>query len=211
MGIPIRTKNSKNKPMSTRARKFTKSADDTDQPNAFHPADGKGKGTTTDELRQIISNNRVVLRELLSVMQPKLSHPDSPEIARSSSPSSNNDDEDEDPNEDPNEDQNEEEAPVIPYHISALDLAVHDNDPFQLLRTHGSGGAGKHIKKLNDRRMSTEHRKHGAPGFTKKIRLPRCRFGTGRMLDHPRDDPGREVCWFHKQNVDKWDKKCEKW
>lgn len=48
------------------------------------------------------------------------------------------------------EDAIEDEDPVtpstIPYHIEALDLALHDNDPFQLLRAHTSG-AGKHAKK----------------------------------------------------------------
>jgi len=194
---------------------------DSNQHSEFHWVDYEGKDIPSERTDLVLRHR--IPHKIPSATQ--LSHSDSSEITRSFSPSLNdadadggaeededeNKDEDEYENKEENEDQTANDIPVIPYHISALDLAVHDNDPFQLLRTHGSGGAGKHIKKLNDRRMSTEHRKHGAPGFTKKIRLPRCRFGTGRMLDHPRDDPGREVCWFHKQNVDKWDKKCEKW
>ncbi|KAI4906384.1 hypothetical protein J4E90_010603 [Alternaria incomplexa] len=200
--------------LDTHSRKFAKPVYDTKQRPVFRPVDYKGKGTT-DERRQIISQYRIVLWELLSAIKLELSHPNSPKSTPSSSPTSNDADEEKD------EDQYAEDIPVIPYaieeedpltpstipyHISALDLATPDN-PFQLLRTHAHP-SGKHAKKLNDCRMSTEHRKHGAPGFARKIRLPRCRFGTRRMLDHPRDDPPREVCWFYKQYEDKSGHNC---
>ena len=195
---------------------------DSNQHSEFHWVDYQGKKMPDERIEPVLRHR--VRHELPSATQ--LSQPDSSEIARSDSPSSNDadagagadedenkdvdenkdEDEDEDPNEDPNGDPNEAEALTIPYHITALDLATPDN-PFQLLRTHAHP-SGKHAKKLNDRRMSTEHRKHGAPGFARKIRLPRCRFGTRRMLDHPRDDPPREVCWFHKQNEDQSGHKC---
>jgi len=108
------------------------------------------------------------------------------------------------------EDAIEDEDPVtpstIPCHIEALDLATPDN-PFQFPRTHATPrGALK--KKQNASRMSTEHRKNGAPGFTKKTKLPRCTFGTRRMLDYWKDDLDERVCWFHQQNVNKLGNRC---
>ena len=113
-------------------------------------------------------------------------------------------DEDEDEDEDPNEDTNDEEDPVIPDTIKTLDLAVHDNDLLDLLRPH-KGGQGK-LNQRKNKRYSKNIIKVWQEEYQlamKEPRLPRCRFGTRRRLNHPRDDLARHMCWFHRHNVDR--------
>jgi len=96
-------------------------------------------------------------------------------------------------------------SPPIPDTIDALDLATYNN-PLQYVRTHKAHGKLK--QKKNARRMSTEHRKNGPPVAMRDGKLPRCRVGTRRMLDHPRDDLERKICWFHKQRMFRWSDDC---
>ena len=230
MGFSAKYMKSGCKSKATHRRKNAKPLD-MNQPPVIDPADGKGKENTDERLR-MISRYQEVLCELLSTIQLELSCLDSPEITRSSSPSSSDADagavededeneyEDEDENKNEDEDQYADEDPLIPYTISALDLAASENNllpylqtlkhlqllPF--LRTHGRGGAGKHIKKVKERRMSADHRRHGAPGFAKKTRLPRCEFGTRRKLNHPWDDVDRRLCYLHKWVPEKRGERC---
>ena len=78
MDIPTETINPGCKPTATHRRKIAKPVHDKDQPNAFHPADSKGKETTEKRLRKI-SRGQVHFRELVSSIQLKLSRLDSDE------------------------------------------------------------------------------------------------------------------------------------
>ena len=198
--------------MATHKRKFAKPVYDTNQPPIFRPVDYKGKGITDERARLTWHPNGLRRRASALFAHPGptvpdiidaldltdykgkgttnertrlLSHPNG--LRRRTStlflyPS-----------------------PPIPDTINALDLATYNN-PLQYVRTHKPHGKLK--QKKNARRMSTEHRKNGPPVAMRDGKLPRCRVGTRRMLDHPRDDLERKICWFHKQRMFRWSDDC---
>ena len=83
-------------------------------------------------------------------------------------------------------------------HLDYLHIAIYeDNNTF--LRTHRKAARAhrNRSRRTTTKDTTNEAGKKNQNAEHNPSRVPTCKFGTRRLLDHPRDDLKNQVCWYH--------------
>jgi len=83
-------------------------------------------------------------------------------------------------------------------HLDYLDLAMYEDKNVFLRNHHKAVRTHKNrSRRTTTRNIITGPRHKNQNAEHNPTRIPTCRFGTRRLLDHPRDDLRNQVCWYH--------------